>query len=61
MSSRGKIKKCKNALGNYDEAILIGYYKRNLDVFIERELKVTLNSWQKFVVKKLIKLNNNKK
>lgn len=56
MSSRGKLKKRSKALDNREESILIGYYKRNLDVFIERELKVTLTSWQKFLVKRFGRL-----
>lgn len=53
MSSRGRLKKRSKAVKAREEAILIGYYKRNLDTFIERELNITLTKWQKFVINKL--------
>ena len=37
-------------------AILVAFYKRNLDVFIERELGVKLTKWQKFVLKRMVRI-----
>ena len=42
-------------------AILIGFYKRNLDVFIERELGVKLTKWQKFVLKRMVRITDEQK
>ena len=42
-------------------AILVAFYKRNLDVFIERELGVKLTKWQKFVLKRMVRLTDEQK
>jgi hypothetical protein len=55
MSSRGKKKKRKTNLELRQEQITIGYYKRHLDVMIERELGVTLTKWQKFLLKHFLR------
>lgn len=31
--------------------MIIAYYKRNLDIFMERELEVKLTWWQRFILK----------
>ena len=31
--------------------MIIAYYKRNLDVFMERELEVKLTKWQRFILR----------
>lgn len=31
--------------------ILVAYYKRNPDIFIERELGVKLTKWQRFILR----------
>ena len=47
-----KLKK-HNAKKERGMKILIEFYKRNLDVFIERELGVKLTKWQKFILKRM--------
>ena len=39
--------------------MVIAFYKRNLDVFVERELGVKLNWWQRFILKHM-RLKNGK-
>jgi hypothetical protein len=55
MSSRGKLKKRNKAYEERMEQITIGYYKRHLDIMIERELGITLTKWQKFLLKRVQK------
>lgn len=33
--------------------IITAYYKRNLDIFVERELNVKLTWWQRFILKRM--------
>lgn len=40
--------------------IIKAFYKRNLDIFVERELNVKLTKWQRFILKRM-RLKDGKK
>ena len=46
-----KVSKNKYKIKEKQRQMIIAYYKRNLDIFMERELEVKLTWWQRFILK----------
>lgn len=51
--TKGGIKVSKPKIKEKQRQMIIAYYKRNPDVFVERELGVKLTKWQKFILKRM--------
>lgn len=52
MSKKKRYKK-HNVDKQKELEIVIAFYKRNLDVFVERELNIKLTWWQRFILKRM--------
>ena len=48
---KGGIKVSKVFETEYKKRVIVAYYRRNLDEFIEEELEVKLTKWQKFILR----------
>lgn len=48
---KGGVKVTKPTSKEKQRQMIIAYYKRNLDVFMEWELEVKLTWWQRFILK----------
>lgn len=53
MSKKKRYKKHNVDNTKHKIKIITAYYKRNLDIFIERELNVKLTWWQRFILKRM--------
>ena len=48
---KGGIKVSESKTKEKQRQMIIAYYKRNLDLFIEENLEVKLTKWQKFILR----------
>lgn len=55
---KGGVKMTKPTSKEKQRQMIIAYYRRNPDVFLERELGIKLTNWQKFFLKHMMRLKD---